>query len=292
MKTSTKALAILLAAALSLTPLARAAAPTVVSATAASVTLGESTILHAEVSDADADLAYVAFYVSGPGITGWLHVGDLNVSGSSAKADLVWNPGQAGMYAVRVDVADVNSTASAQGAFEVFTGKLVISPVTIANGVNRMHQYSGEIITTEDTSTPTVAKVIVQPGGNFILWSGGRVTLKPGFHAQEGSFFWAAVDHNMNGYSDLEEAIDTDGDGMFDAWEVDHGLNPLVNDANGDLDGDGISNLQEFLTGRNPNDRSDGATLPVSVQLVLRSASGQFLGINTSTWKITPVANP
>jgi N-acetylmuramoyl-L-alanine amidase len=40
--------------------------------------------------------------------------------------------------------------------------------------------------------------------------------------------------------------IDTDGDGMPDGWEVTHGLNPLVNDASEDLDGDGSTNLQEY----------------------------------------------
>lgn len=42
---------------------------------------------------------------------------------------------------------------------------------------------------------------------------------------------------------------DTDGDGMPDGWEIQHGLNPRVNDASDDLDGDGISNLAEYSWG-------------------------------------------
>ncbi|MFT3870775.1 MAG: hypothetical protein QM715_20170 [Nibricoccus sp.] len=289
MKTSTKTLALWLIAILGVTISAQAAAPTVQSISVDSIQLGENTDLRTTVADADGDLAFVAFYASGPGISGWLHLGDRNVSGSSALANLIWQPPQAGAYTLLVEVHDTVGSASTQRTFEVYAGKLVIAPVTIANGVNRMHQYSGEIVTTENASS---ANIVVQNGGNFILWSGGRVTLKPGFRAEAGSQFWAAIDHNMNGYSDLEEATDTDGDGMFDAWEVDHGLNMLVNDAGGDLDQDGTTNLQEFLAGRNPNDRSDSAGLPASVQLVLRSPSGQYLGINTTTWKITPVANP
>ena len=40
---------------------------------------------------------------------------------------------------------------------------------------------------------------------------------------------------------------DTDGDGMPDWWEIEHGLNPNVPDGNGDYDNSGYSNLQKYL---------------------------------------------
>jgi large repetitive protein len=47
--------------------------------------------------------------------------------------------------------------------------------------------------------------------------------------------------------------FDGDQDGMPDAWETAHGLNPgSAGDASGDVDGDGISNLDEFLAASNP----------------------------------------
>lgn len=50
---------------------------------------------------------------------------------------------------------------------------------------------------------------------------------------------------------------DMDGDGMSDAFEnlyAADGLNPNDNsDANGDIDGDGVTNLGEFLAGTDPN---------------------------------------
>jgi hypothetical protein len=40
---------------------------------------------------------------------------------------------------------------------------------------------------------------------------------------------------------------DTDGDGMPDTWESDHGLNPNVPNNNGDFDNDGYTDLEEYL---------------------------------------------
>jgi hypothetical protein len=47
---------------------------------------------------------------------------------------------------------------------------------------------------------------------------------------------------------------DSDDDGMPDGWEVQYGLNPLVNDASGDADSDGLANLQEYTNSTDPTD--------------------------------------
>ena len=57
---------------------------------------------------------------------------------------------------------------------------------------------------------------------------------------------------------------DDDNDGMPDWWEKKYGLNPLdASDRNTDLDGDGLTNYQEYLYGtdpRNPDTDGDGLT--------------------------------
>ncbi len=49
----------------------------------------------------------------------------------------------------------------------------------------------------------------------------------------------------------VNSVADTDGDGMDDAWELEH-FGTLDRDGSGDFDGDGVSDLQEYLDGTDP----------------------------------------
>ncbi|WP_187262049.1 pectate lyase [Pontibacter beigongshangensis] len=54
-------------------------------------------------------------------------------------------------------------------------------------------------------------------------------------------------------YKAAAAPVDTDKDGMPDAWERKHGLNPNnPSDRNGDLNGNGYTNLEEYLNGTVP----------------------------------------
>jgi hypothetical protein len=69
-----------------------------------------------------------------------------------------------------------------------------------------------------------------------------------------------AADADGDSLSNSEEYIlglnpwraDTDFDQIPDAWELENGLDPLVNDAHDDPDEDGKTNLEEYLDGTAP----------------------------------------
>ena len=70
-------------------------------------------------------------------------------------------------------------------------------------------------------------------------------------YSNQITFTVPAPDNDGDGVPDIEDE-DDDNDQMPDAWEIQYGLDPLVDDANKDFDGDGLSNLEEYLNGTNP----------------------------------------
>jgi hypothetical protein len=77
------------------------------------------------------------------------------------------------------------------------------------------------------------------------------------------------LDSDGDGLTDAFEALvsangDADGDGLPGDWEALHGLNPSVNDAAVDSDGDGWTNWQEYQAGTDP------ASAPVLAAVVTR----------------------
>lgn len=252
-----------------------------------SMVLGSLVTLQANVTDSSGNLVSATFIVSGPatrdsnnlGALNWPPaqvVGTVNISGSQATPQMTWQPPAVGSYMVWVQVADATTSATGSGPFETVPDRFTVPANTnIANGGSQMFLDNGEIVTAENDTASTVT---VQSGGNLVLWSGGRVDLKPGFHAYNGAFLWATVDHDMNGYSDQEEATCTSGDGIPDAWKIDHGLAIGINYSSQPQYK--AAYLASLTAGRPTNATTSNG------QLVLRTPASGYV-VNTQSWSIS-----
>jgi|GEM_PF-1221976 len=77
---------------------------------------------------------------------------------------------------------------------------------------------------------------------------------------------------------------DSDGDGMPDLWEAAFGLDPLVDDAALDGDGDGVVNGDEYLADTDPN---DGGAYPII--LCSKTPDGFSIGFPSSAERLYDV---
>ena len=123
-----------------------------------------------------------------------------------------------------------------------------------------------EIPVTIESAESAYENVLSQAGASRLLrcdgtWRPRRDELDQRFidWARTGTGYGSSEEHehpsNFGGIPTLARGTpcaDTDKDGMPDAFETRHGLNPEVNDVSGDPDGDGYTNIEEFVNGTNP----------------------------------------
>jgi hypothetical protein len=110
---------------------------------------------------------------------------------------------------------------------------------------------------------------------------------------------WVDTDRDGTGNN---TDLDDDNDGMSDLWELAHGLDPLIDDAEDDLDGDGWTNLTEFQMDTDPmtvpgNTAPDAPVVDTPVQigrvgLTPVLVSGEYFDSNNdahrqSNWQIS-----
>lgn len=132
------------------------------------------------------------------------------------------------------------------------------------------------------TVTPLLfsgANPIFPISGQLLIRGSGNSSIR--LTALSGTLVALAVDIDGDGIFEINATLkwtelggpvgadlaDNDHDGMHNSWESFYGLDPnYAGDAALDKDGDGASNLSEYLAGTNPNDRN---SIPPAVGLAI-----------------------
>jgi hypothetical protein len=95
-------------------------------------------------------------------------------------------------------------------------------------------------------------------------------------------------DRDSDGIGDVCDS-DNDDDGMPDDYEDANGLDSSINDANGDLDNDGVSNVDELLQGTNPNDASSVPEFSIGEHGVVNTLSHDWTTVSLEKDYANPV---
>src|SRR5579859_715456 len=217
----------------------------------------------------------------------------VNADGSFALGNVPSNPQS--LYRVRVRCIAPNGTI-AQGMsgflnlngpgssidigpinFDSFTPPPVSLSVAIAEGYNTLSTVGQTLHLLASATYPDQSQqaVIYSDSGTTYVSSNPAVATVDNTGlvtaVSAGNVTITALNEGMVATAQIQVliALDSDGDGMPDEYEIANGFNPFdPSDAGQDADGDGLTNLQEYLLGTNPhNPDTDGDGVPDGVEV-------------------------
>ena len=190
-----------------------------------------------------------------------LSFGTLNTGASSTQSVTITNNGTGDL---RIDSVSLTGTNKADFSMSggcggqklqasgTCTMSIVFSPASAGTKTASLS------IASDDPDTPTQTVSLTGSGQTVVVDTDGDGVLDD----TDNCVLVRNADQLDTDHDGQGNACDTDddGDGMPDEWEILYGLNPLVDDAGDDKDGDNWTNIEEYNRGTLPNDPSSHPT--------------------------------
>ena len=113
-----------------------------------------------------------------------------------------------------------------------------------------------------DSAAKAFQRVLAEAGATLPARDAVDSRIVASIRAGEGAII--DTQEQVGGWPELKTLpapADVDDDGMPDEWEKKHRLRPTTADHNGDVDGDGYTNLEEYLNQTDPRLRDSGQPL-------------------------------
>ncbi len=169
-----------------------------------------------------------------------------NYSGADAFTIRVSDGKAAALLAVNLRIDPVNDRPGIVGQKRLNTPEE--TPKTIS--------LSHLLVDDPDNDYPEDFSLTVLDGENYDLTGENQIQPIPGFLGTLTVKVRVSDGDKESDPFDLAVVVanDADNDGMDDRWELEHGLDTTLDDAEDDPDMDGFTNIEEFLCGGDPQD--------------------------------------
>jgi hypothetical protein len=175
-----------------------------------------------------------------------------------------------------------------------------VATLTVADPPAFLLQPQSQTVLAGDTVRFQVAVAGTPPFG--FRWRKGSLTLVPlglgtdtliltNVQLRDAGLYYAGVSNAvaLSGISSAGALLtvldDADADHLPDLWEAAHGLDPKANDANLDPDHDGLTNLQEYLAGTDPQDPASVLKID-ALAFAAGAATVLFQAVSNKTYSI------